>query len=107
MPLLQAAAEKKAVSREKAKQEVEVRKTLFVHVRLNRVHCRVTYQVPSCPLSRISGMCGVASTHKHWGPQDPGALCATGCTLLGSHLSGCCKQRGRAGCTGHKKLFWR
>jgi len=43
--LLQAAAEKKAVSREKSKLEVEARKILFVHVRLNRVHCRVTYQV--------------------------------------------------------------
>ena len=43
--LLQAAAEKKAVSREKSKLEVEARKTMFVHVRLNRVHCRVTYQV--------------------------------------------------------------
>ena len=55
MSLLQAAAEKKAVSRERAKAEVEGRKTLFVHVRLNRVHCRVTYQVPlslSLSLSR-------------------------------------------------------
>ena len=43
--LLQAAAEKKAVSREKSKLEVEARKTMFIHVRLNRVHCRVTYQV--------------------------------------------------------------
>lgn len=33
------------MSRERAKAEVEGRKTLFVHVRLNRVHCRVTYQV--------------------------------------------------------------
>jgi hypothetical protein len=33
------------VSREQSKLEVEVRKILFVHVRLNRVHCRVTYQV--------------------------------------------------------------
>ena len=46
--LLQAAAEKKAVTREKSKLEVEARKILFVHVRLNRVHCRVTYQVTPC-----------------------------------------------------------
>ena len=51
--LLQAAAEKKAVSREKSKLEVEARKTMFVHVRLNRVHCRVTYQVLSAPRTSV------------------------------------------------------
>ena len=52
--LLQAAAERKAVSREKSKLEVEARKSLFVHVRLNRVHCRVTYQV-TCD-NRVLGL---------------------------------------------------
>ena len=56
--LLQAAAEKKAVTREKSKLEVEARKILFVHVRLNRVHCRVTYQVLSLALTMHSVRCG-------------------------------------------------
>ncbi len=43
--MLAAAAEKKAVTAVKRKIAVEARKVLFVHVRLNRVHCRVTYQV--------------------------------------------------------------
>lgn len=43
--MLAAAAEKKAVTAARRKIAVEARKVLFVHVRLNRVHCRVTYQV--------------------------------------------------------------
>lgn len=42
---LAAALEKAANQRAKRKAEFEQRKILFVHVRLNRVHCRVTYQV--------------------------------------------------------------
>jgi hypothetical protein len=42
-------------SREQSKLEVEARKILFVHVRLNRVHCRVTYQVrlPHLPCTAV------------------------------------------------------
>lgn len=61
--LLQAAAEKKAVTREQSKLEVEARKTLFVHVRLNRVHCRVTYQVR--PFSSFLASSG-NSLPLHW-----------------------------------------
>lgn len=48
--LLAAAAERKAAAAAKRKDAVEARKALFVHVRLNRVHCRVTYQVRSAAL---------------------------------------------------------
>jgi hypothetical protein len=45
---LPAALDRAAEQRAKRRVEVEARKALFVHVRLNRVHCRVTYQV-GCP----------------------------------------------------------
>lgn len=48
--LLAAAAERKAAAAAKHAAAVEERKVLFVHVRLNRVHCRVTYQVRPLPL---------------------------------------------------------
>ena len=43
--VLALAAERKAALAAQRKDAVEGRKALFVHVRLNRVHCRVTYQV--------------------------------------------------------------
>lgn len=44
------AAEKKARERARRKSALEARKILFEHVRLNRVHCRVTYQVRALSL---------------------------------------------------------
>ena len=43
--MAESAAEKKERQRQKRKEQLESRRVLFVHVRLNRVHCRVTYQV--------------------------------------------------------------
>jgi hypothetical protein len=49
----ESAAEKKAERRQKRREALESRKVLFVHVRLNRVHCRVTYQARGpCPAAQ-------------------------------------------------------
>ena len=93
--LLQAAAEKKAVSRERAKAEVEGRKTLFVHVRLNRVHCRVTYQVPSHSACQtcLPACMGDALVRKRWVPEK-GRSVHHRTNAIATRLSpGCCIDR--------------
>lgn len=63
-------AEKKAKRKRKARQaQPVIRNVLFVHVRINRLHCRVTYQVRKLiPLPNYSLTAGVCSSivKAHW-----------------------------------------